>query len=102
MAEAHRPDIIYLDLKMPEMSGSTVLRNLKADPATRDIPVIVISSEKPRPDEQAEIERTAQYFIQKNDLTADVLEKALQGVRGLRYARINGEEDSQAPERHDR
>ncbi len=43
--EAHRlgPDLILLDLDMPNMDGFEVLRALKDDPATRDIPVIVLS-----------------------------------------------------------
>ncbi len=38
------PDLILLDIMMPVMDGFQVLSHLKADPATRDIPVIVISA----------------------------------------------------------
>ena len=38
------PDVIMLDVSMPEMNGYEVCRRLKADPATRDIPVIFISA----------------------------------------------------------
>jgi class 3 adenylate cyclase len=41
---AAKPDLILLDIMMPIMDGFTVLERLKADPATRDIPVIVISA----------------------------------------------------------
>jgi two-component system cell cycle response regulator DivK len=41
--EAH-PDLILLDLYMPKMDGFTMLEHLKEDPATQDIPVIVISA----------------------------------------------------------
>jgi CheY-like chemotaxis protein len=41
--EAH-PDLILLDLYMPKMDGFTMLDHLKEDPATQDIPVIVISA----------------------------------------------------------
>lgn len=38
------PDLILLDITMPEMDGYEVCRRLKADPATRDIPVLFISA----------------------------------------------------------
>ena len=38
------PDLILLDIMMPVMDGFEVLSRLKADPATRDIPVIIISA----------------------------------------------------------
>lgn len=44
MAQANPPDIILLDIKMPEMDGYEVCQRLKADPSTRDIPVIFISA----------------------------------------------------------
>lgn len=41
---AKRPDLILLDFKLPGMNGVEVCRHLKADPETRDIPVIFISA----------------------------------------------------------
>lgn len=38
------PDIVLLDIRMPEMDGYEVCRRLKADPKTREIPVIFISA----------------------------------------------------------
>ncbi len=43
-AQADPPDLILLDIKMPEMDGYSVCRHLKADPKTRDVPVIFISA----------------------------------------------------------
>jgi light-regulated signal transduction histidine kinase (bacteriophytochrome) len=43
-AQAAPPDLILLDIKMPEMSGYEVCQRLKADPATQDVPVIFISA----------------------------------------------------------
>lgn len=40
-----RPDLVLLDLTLPDISGERVLAQLRADPATRAIPVIVISGD---------------------------------------------------------
>ena len=42
-ARTIRPRAITLDLLMPEVDGWEVLEELKADPATRDIPVVILS-----------------------------------------------------------
>jgi serine phosphatase RsbU (regulator of sigma subunit) len=41
---AEKPDVILLDIMMPELDGFQVLERLKADPGSRDLPVIVISA----------------------------------------------------------
>jgi CheY-like chemotaxis protein len=43
-ARTHAPDAILLDLALPTKSGLEVLRELKSDPVTQDIPVIVVSA----------------------------------------------------------
>ncbi|NEX45761.1 diguanylate cyclase [Pseudotabrizicola algicola] len=43
MARTERPDLILLDLMLPDLGGIDVLRSLRDDPVTRDIPVIVVS-----------------------------------------------------------
>lgn len=43
LAREHQPEAILLDLDLPDMRGEEVLRRLKADPVTRDIPVLIIS-----------------------------------------------------------
>jgi diguanylate cyclase (GGDEF)-like protein len=39
----HRPDLILLDIDMPAMDGFATLKALRADPATRDIPVVFVT-----------------------------------------------------------
>jgi DNA-binding response OmpR family regulator len=43
-AEAHRPDLLILDIKMPEMDGIEVLRRIRAAPTTPRIPIIILTS----------------------------------------------------------
>lgn len=45
-----RPKIILLDLKLPKISGLEVLKEIKGDPSTRIIPVIVLTSSKEESD----------------------------------------------------
>jgi DNA-binding response OmpR family regulator len=46
LRETHaRPDLILLDLGLPDLSGAEVLRRLKRDPETAQIPVVIVSGE---------------------------------------------------------
>ena len=47
-ARAERPDIIVLDLAMPGMTGWDVIRELRADPRMRTIPILVLSGQQQR------------------------------------------------------
>jgi CheY-like chemotaxis protein/two-component sensor histidine kinase len=44
IAHAEQPDVICLDLMLPELDGYEILRRLKADPATQEIPVVIFTS----------------------------------------------------------
>src|SRR5690242_9202088 len=44
LADEHPPDIVLLDLAMPEVTGLDVLHELRRRPATRQIPVLVLSA----------------------------------------------------------
>ena len=45
LAREHHPDLILLDLHLPDLMGDKVLARLKADPATRAIPVVILSAD---------------------------------------------------------
>jgi PAS domain S-box-containing protein len=45
LAQQHHPDLILLDLHLPDMTGHEVLQRLKADSNTFDIPVVVVSAD---------------------------------------------------------
>ena len=48
LARQHGPDMILLDLRLPDMPGEEVLLRLRADPRTRDIPVVILSADATR------------------------------------------------------
>jgi PAS domain S-box-containing protein len=45
LARQHRPDLIFLDVHLPDLSGDQVLQRLQAAPETRRIPVVVVSAD---------------------------------------------------------
>jgi PAS domain S-box-containing protein len=45
LAREHRPDLVLLDLHLPDMQGKDVLAQLKSDPSTASIPVIILSAD---------------------------------------------------------
>jgi len=59
------PDLILLDIMMPEMDGYEVCRQLKADPATKDIPVIFLTAKTQEDDETRGFELGAVDYITK-------------------------------------
>jgi len=59
------PDLILLDIMMPSMSGYEVCQMLKADPATRPIPIIFLTAMTSREDEQKGLELGAADYITK-------------------------------------
>jgi len=44
LARVHRPDLILLDIHLPDINGHEVFHKLKEDPATRSIPVLIVSA----------------------------------------------------------
>ncbi|MBK3774589.1 diguanylate cyclase [Azospirillum aestuarii] len=65
LAQSRLPDLVLLDIMMPGMDGYEVCSRLKADPITRDIPVIFISAKSEVEDETYGLEVGAIDFISK-------------------------------------
>jgi len=63
--KTNRPDVILLDIIMPTMGGFEVLKHLKANPAVKDIPVIVLSSLSQQEDIEQSRSLGAADFMQK-------------------------------------
>lgn len=69
-AKAERPDLIFLDLRLPVVDGFEVLARLGADPETSDIPVVVITASVIEPDDRRRLQRAAGIFW-KDSLSHD-------------------------------
>ena len=85
VANDQLPDIILLDMMLPKLSGTDVLRALKANPATVDIPVIVLTSLSQRNEEKLLSEGAAAYFEKSTlelDKSSDRLAATVQTVLG--------------------
>jgi threonine synthase len=68
-ARQRLPDLIVLDLTMPEKDGFTVLGELKADRRTQHIPVIVVSAKDITPDERRRLNGYIEALYQKGSLS---------------------------------
>ena len=60
-----QPDLILLDLMLPDIEGVEVLRRLRADPLTRDIPVIIITARQDRDAKMRALHMGADEFLSK-------------------------------------
>jgi len=73
LAGKHRPDLIVCDIRMPEIDGFEVLKILRADPATRSIPVIFLSAQASKEDIQQGIRLGADSYVTKPFIPASLL-----------------------------
>lgn len=62
---APHPKVIFLDLKMPKIDGFEVLREIRAAPHTKDIPVVVVSSSSREEDVRKAYRLGANSFLVK-------------------------------------
>jgi DNA-binding response OmpR family regulator len=68
------PDLILLDIMLPEMDGFEVCRRLKSDPATKELPVIMLTAKKSREDMARGEKVGADWYITKPFKSAMVIE----------------------------
>jgi signal transduction histidine kinase/ActR/RegA family two-component response regulator len=72
LAREHRPDLILLDLNLPDMHGDEVLARLRRHPATRAIPVAVISADATLAQRQRSLAGGASAYLTKPLQVRDV------------------------------
>jgi CheY-like chemotaxis protein len=82
-ARQHHPRAIILDLLMPDMDGYKVLAELQTDPATRSIPVIVVTGAELSSDDRHRLTRQVTALRQKGMFKDDEILQDLQRALGL-------------------
>ncbi len=78
MARTEKPDLILLDLVLPKMHGFEVLKALKADEATKYIPIIVLTNLESMGDIEKALELGATTYLVKASYT---LEEVVQKIK---------------------
>jgi two-component system cell cycle response regulator DivK len=72
LARIENPDLIIMDIQLPDISGVKVIRALKSDERTRDIPIVAITASMP--DEEAKIRAAGgDGFLRKPIAAAEFL-----------------------------
>ncbi len=59
------PKVIFLDLKLPKISGLEILKEIKTNPVTKKIPVVIVTSSREDPDIKAAYELGANGYVVK-------------------------------------
>ncbi|MEQ8221221.1 MAG: response regulator [Candidatus Eremiobacterota bacterium] len=77
MAQAHSPDLILMDMKMPVMNGYQATRLLKKDIKLKSIPVIALTASAMKEDEQLIIKSGCDGYLTKPVTRMDLLNKLL-------------------------
>lgn len=86
-AVKQKPDLILLDLMLPEMSGTTALEHLKEMPETKDIPVVIASvvpEEVPQKLDGKEVFNTVVAYFRKDQNNPDQI---VEGVKKILISR---------------
>jgi len=65
IAEQHRPDLVVLDLTMPDIDGLEVCSKLRADPRRRQLPILMLSARAAAPDRVIGLETGADDYLVK-------------------------------------
>lgn len=74
-AKREKPDLIFLDIMMPDMDGFAVMRELQKDPETRSIPVVFVSSKAQKADQLWAKMQGGKGFVPKPISPAAVLDE---------------------------
>jgi DNA-binding response OmpR family regulator len=82
--QTHRPDLVILDIRLPDIDGFEVARRLRADRRTQDVPIIFLTEKRDRADRLQGLEAGAEAYLTK---PFDVQELRLRVQNVLQRAR---------------
>lgn len=80
LIRTEKPDLVLLDLMMPEIDGFTVLDTMKADDLLRDIPVIVITAKDLTKQEYQRLSGRVESLLQKGEFMEEELVESISDV----------------------
>ena len=81
----HRPDVIVLDVAMPQITGLDVIRSLKGDPRTAGIPVVVVSGQHDV--RHAALEAGADAYVRKPVMPDELMTQVQRVLRHSAHKR---------------
>ncbi|HVU09639.1 MAG TPA: GAF domain-containing protein [Phototrophicaceae bacterium] len=74
-----RPNLVVLDLRMPEMDGFQVIQELRNNPETATIPILIVTGDTLNTDERGQLSNLA--VLQKTEISAEEYRQFIDGVR---------------------
>ncbi|HEY4690180.1 MAG TPA: response regulator [Anaerolineae bacterium] len=95
LLRAELPDLVLLDLVMPQVSGLEFLESLRADSRTRHLPVLVLTAKHLSPQEQDELNQGAQIVLTKGSFQTDRLAEKVHYLK--RVSALTGAGYAEAP-----
>jgi two-component system cell cycle response regulator DivK len=73
-ARQYRPDLILMDLQLPDMSGLEVTQQLKSDPATQSIPIIAVTAFAMAGDKKKALDHGCDAYVAKPIVLRELLD----------------------------
>ena len=73
VAQSNTPDILILDVMLPELDGYEVLRRLRADARTKTLPVLLVTAKGQREDRETAMKCGADMFITKPFVNSELI-----------------------------
>lgn len=78
-----RPRVVVLDVMLPKRSGFEVLKQIRADPATKDLPVLILTAKGQAQDRRTAEELGADGFVTKPYANAEVVSAVRRLLEGV-------------------